>query len=162
MENKEVIAQSKYIASSPRKIRLIADAVRGMNANLALANLKYMQKGAAIDVYKTVASAVANASHNFKMNPANLRISKIFIDEAPMFKRIVPQSKGRARRILKRNSHITVYVTETPRYAETESKVEGKAETKAAVKAEVKKEVKAETKVAKPKSSKKLTKANGK
>lgn len=139
-------AQGKYIGRSPRKIRLVADAVRGMNATLALASLKYMRKGGALDVYKVVASAVANATHNNKLNANELVITKIFIDEAPMYKRAIAQSKGRSRRILKRNSHITVIVS-------VPEKEQPKKEVAKAAKAEKP----AEKKVAKKTKPKKIS-----
>ena len=143
MENK-VKAQAKYVKGSPIKARLVADAVRGMDASAALVQLKYMQKKAAHDVYKVVASAVANATHNNKMDASKLFISSIMIDEAPTFKRFRPESKGRARRILKRNCHITVYVEEKAAVVADTKSV--KAEKPATKKSETKAEAKPATK----------------
>jgi large subunit ribosomal protein L22 len=154
--NREVKAQAKYVTRSARKIRLVADAVRGMNANLALASLKFMPQGGAADVYKVVASAVANATHNHGLSGEKLIISKIMIDVAPTYKRIKAESKGRARRILKRNSHITVYVAEPVVTAKPAAKAVAKPESSEATTAEaakpaakkpVKKATKTETKL---------------
>jgi large subunit ribosomal protein L22 len=152
----EVRAQAKYISRSPRKMRPIADAIRGMKANLALANLKYMAKGGAADIYKVVASAVANATNNARMNADKLVISQIMIDVAPTFKRSRAESKGRSRRILKRNSHITVFVQEPgtdpvkpAKVAAAKAEIAGKTEAK-----ETKTQPKADSPMAKTKSTK--------
>jgi large subunit ribosomal protein L22 len=107
---KEVKAQAKYVKGSPRKARLVVNAVRGLPALQALDVLKYMPKGAAHKVRKVVQSALANATHNDNLAASDLVVSKIMVDSAPMFKRGRAESKGRYRKILKRNSHITVYL----------------------------------------------------
>lgn len=106
----EYKAQAKNVKGSPRKARIVADAVRGMNALYAIEALRYMRKGAALTVRKVVESAVANATHNHGVSPESLKITRIQIDGGLVMKRQRAASRGRARLILKRNSHITVYV----------------------------------------------------
>lgn len=106
----KVKAETKYVKGSPRKGKPVADAVRGMQVEQALATLKYMQKGFAPKVHKTVKSAVANAVNNHGMQQDRLVVTDIAVNPAPMYKRISFESRGRVRGILKRNSHIVVYV----------------------------------------------------
>ncbi len=108
----EVRATAKFIRSSPRKVRLVLDVVRGKQAVEALAMLKFMPQAAARDVTAVVASAVANAENNFQMAPADLVIKRIYADEGPIFKRYREKARGQGTRILKRTSHITVVVEE--------------------------------------------------
>jgi len=144
---KSITAQAKNIRGSARKTRSVAYTVRGMNAMQALNTLKYMNRKAAGQVYKVVNSAVANAVHNENLAPENLIISDIRVNDAPMLKRFRAVSKGRARTILKRNSHIIVTVSvpgaDVTKPAKTEVK-EAKVEV-----AEVKAEPKAKTTKAK-------------
>lgn len=112
MNTNEVTAKIKYARGSGRKTRNVTDAVKGMNAVLAIESLRFMRKGAAVKVRKVIQSAVANAVHNKGMNPETLVITKILVDDAPMFRRGMMESKGRYRQILKRNTHITVFVGE--------------------------------------------------
>ena len=108
----EVRAVAKQVRISPRKVRLIVDAVRGKNVGEALAILKFVPSPAARVVAKVVKSAAANAENNSQMSPSNLRIVKIFADEGRTLKRHRPRARGRVSPILKRSSHITVIVEE--------------------------------------------------
>ena len=108
----EVRATTKYIRTSPRKLRLIADVVRGKKVDDALGILRFLPSPSARTVAKTVKSAAANAENNYQMSPADLKIIKITADEARTMKRFRPRARGRAAPILKRSSHITVVVTE--------------------------------------------------
>ena len=108
----EVKAVHKYARSSAQKARLVADQVRGLPVQKALDLLKFSPRKAASLIRKVVLSAVANASTNNAMDVDSLVISKIMVDEGPSLKRIMPRAKGRADRIVKRTSHITVYVAE--------------------------------------------------
>lgn len=158
---KEIKAQAKNTDSSAQKARIVADAVRGMNALYALDVLKFMRKGAAHDVRKVVKSAIANAEHNESMNPEELVISQIFVDEGITYKRFRPESKGRVRRIMKRNSHITVIVSDKKDKSEglkvSEEVKEAKSTTKTTTdkkpKAAKKETKKTKAKTAKPKAS---------
>jgi large subunit ribosomal protein L22 len=108
----EVKAVAKYIHTSPRKVRLVVDLVRGRPVVEAMALLRFMPQAAAQDVAKVVKSAVANAEQNNHMAAEDLFISRIMADEGPTMKRFRPRSHGRSSPILKRSSHITVVVDE--------------------------------------------------
>ena len=97
---------------SPRKVRLVLDLVRGMNAQEALEMLKFVNKTAAKPVYKAVKTAVADAENNFDKDPEKLFIVEARADEAPTLKRGRAVSRGRYHRILKRASHIVIGVSE--------------------------------------------------
>lgn len=105
-----VKAVAKYLNISPRKLRLVADQVRGLSVANALVTLEYMTQKGALMVRKAVHSAMSNAEHNSGADIDELVISEIYVDEGPMQKRVSPRAKGRANRILKRTSHITVKV----------------------------------------------------
>lgn len=108
----EVRAVAKDTGISPRKVRPLLDMVRGRKVDEALTILKFAPTSNARIVAKTVKSAAANAENNFQMSPVDLKIVRIFADEARTQKRHRPRSRGRASPILKRSSHITVIVTE--------------------------------------------------
>lgn len=108
----ETIATLRYAKISAQKVRLVADQVRGMKVEPALQLLAFSNKKAAVIVKKIVESAIANAEHNDGADIDELKVAKIFVDEGPTHKRIQPRAKGRANRILKRTSHITVAVAE--------------------------------------------------
>ena len=120
--------QSKAIAKTvriaPRKVRLILDLVRGKEVGEAISILKLTNKRSSPVVEKLVKSAVANAEHNYDMDIDNLYISEIFADEGPTMKRFRPRAQGRATKINKRTSHITVIVEEYAKEAETEENQE--------------------------------------
>ncbi|WP_375168708.1 50S ribosomal protein L22 [Sneathia sanguinegens] len=105
-------AKLRYQRLSPQKARLVADIVRGKDALQALNILKFTNKKAAPLIEKTLRSAIANAEHNFGINPDKLYISKILIDKGPVLKRINPRAMGRADVIRKPLAHITVEVEE--------------------------------------------------
>jgi len=107
-----VRAVAKNIGVSPRKVRAVIDLVRGKKIDEALALLKFTPTPTARAVAKVVKSAAANAENNFQLTPSELRITKIFADEARSLKRYRPGARGRANPILKRSSHITVIVAE--------------------------------------------------
>lgn len=108
----EVRAVAKNIRRSPQKVRLVVDVVRGRSVHEALAILSLMPQGAARDVYKVVKSAAANAENNFELNPNELYVYRIFVDEAATLKRFKARSHGRVAPRLKRASHITAVVQE--------------------------------------------------
>ena len=108
----EAIAKHRFARISPQKARLIADQVRGKDVESALEILTFSNKKAADLVKKVLESAIANAEHNEGADIDDLNVSKIFVDEGPTMKRIMPRAKGRADRILKRSSHITVIVAD--------------------------------------------------
>ena len=108
----EVRAVSKDTGISPRKVRPLVDMVRGKKADEALTLLQFTPTPAARAVAKTVKSAVANADNTFQMEVADLKIVRIYADEARTLKRHRTRARGRSSPILKRSSHITVYVAE--------------------------------------------------
>lgn len=107
----ETIAQHKHARSSAQKLRLVANLIRGKKVSKALNILSYTNKKAANLIKKVLESAIANAEHNNGSDVDILKISKIFINNGPSMKRIMPRAKGRADRILKRTSHIIVVVS---------------------------------------------------
>ena len=118
-EQRKEANKTKYFASlrncpvSPRKMRLVADMVRGQDVDKALYILKYSNKAASEDVYKLLLSAVANwkvKNEGARVENANLYISEIFVNEGRTLKRIRPRAQERAHRIRKRSNHITLYV----------------------------------------------------
>lgn len=108
----EIKAVAKYIRLSPQKARLVADVVRGMGVEDALITLRFMPKKGAGIIRKVLASAIANADQVDPVDVDTLYVKQILIDGGPMLKRFSPRAQGRANRILKRSSHITVVVDE--------------------------------------------------
>lgn len=108
----EVRAVAKYIRISPQKARLVADVVKGMDVDTALTTLRLMPKKGARILRKIIESAVANADQMETIDIDSLYIKSIRIDGGPTLKRFRPRAMGRATRILKRSSHITVIVDE--------------------------------------------------
>jgi large subunit ribosomal protein L22 len=108
----EVRAVAKNIRRSPQKVRLVVDVVRGRSVTEALAILSLMPQTAARDVFKVVKSAAANAENNFNLDPNDLYVHRIFVDEGTTLKRFKARSHGRVAPRLKRASHITAVVQE--------------------------------------------------
>jgi len=105
-------AKHRHARISAQKARLVADQVRGLPVDKALTLLNFSNKKAAVLVRKVLESAIANAENNEGADIDELKISEIYVDEAVTMKRIRPRAKGRADRIFKRTSHITVKVTD--------------------------------------------------
>lgn len=97
----------KNYRQSPRKVRLIADLVRGKKVKDAINALKFVDKRASEPFAKVIKSALANATQS-GANAESLKITKVTVDKGPTYKRIMPRARGTASRINKRNSHITV------------------------------------------------------
>ncbi len=108
----EAKAVARYVRIAPRKVRLVIDLIRGKDVGEAMAILRHTPRAASPVVEKVLKSAVANAEHNYKMNPDNLVIRSITCDQGPTLKRFRPRAQGRATRINKRTSHITVVLSE--------------------------------------------------
>lgn len=106
------IAHLRHLRMSPRKVRLVAGLIRGMDIAEADAQLRHLPKAAALPLRKLLASAVANAEHNAKLAPANLFIGQIFVNQGPTLKRFRPRAFGRAASIKKRTSHVTIVLDE--------------------------------------------------
>lgn len=108
----QVAARLKYARISPQKCRLFADMIRGKAVGDALQMLKHAPNKSAALLHKVLESAIANAEHNEGADIDELRVSAVTVDQAPQFKRWLPRAKGRADRIIKQNSHITVFVAD--------------------------------------------------
>jgi large subunit ribosomal protein L22 len=145
----EVKAIGKYIRVQPRKVRIVADKVRGAPALRSATILRFHPSKAAQALRKVLDSAIANAENNHGLSPESLRITEILVDEGPRLKRIRPRAMGRAFRIIKKTSHITVVVDELavvvrpratatkaksrPSFEERKGKRKGKAKAEEAV-----------------------------
>jgi large subunit ribosomal protein L22 len=108
----EVRAVGKYLRISPYKVRLVADLVRGKKVDEALTILKFLPKKSGRLINKTLRSALANAENARTIDVDTLFIKLILVDEGPKLKRWRPRAMGRATRILKRTSHITMVLAE--------------------------------------------------
>jgi large subunit ribosomal protein L22 len=108
----EAKAVAKYIRLSPRKVRLVADLIRGKSAEEADQILKFTNRRAAVPVRKVLKSAVANAVNNHDLLEDQLVVKAAYVDEGPTLKRVLPRARGRADIIKKRTSHITIIVEE--------------------------------------------------
>ncbi|RKF21413.1 50S ribosomal protein L22 [Alginatibacterium sediminis] len=108
----EALAKHRFARTSAQKARLVADQVRGLPVEEALTQLQFSTKKAATLVKKVLESAIANAEHNEGADIDELKVTTIFVDDGPTLKRIRPRAKGRADRIIKRTSHITVVVSD--------------------------------------------------
>ncbi len=105
-------AVARYVRISPRKARLVIDLIRGKSVDEALSILRFTPRAASPIIEKVLRSAVANAEHNNNMSTERLFVEKAYVDEGPIMKRFRPRAQGRASRINKRTSHITVVVSE--------------------------------------------------
>ncbi len=108
----EAKAHLRYARISPRKVKIVVDLIRGKDANTAAAILTHTPNAASELVLKLLKSAVSNAEANHNMNVDNLYVSQVFACPGPILKRIRPRAQGRAFRINKRTSHITIAVAE--------------------------------------------------
>ena len=108
----QVSAKLKHARISPQKARLVADQIRGLEVERALQLLQFSNKKAAGITRQILESAIANAEHNEGADVDELKVSAVFVDEGPVMKRLRARAKGRANRILKRTSHITVTVAD--------------------------------------------------
>jgi len=101
-------AKLRYLRIAPRKVRLVADQIRGKKVTEAQTSLQFLAKRASLPLAKLLKSAVASAKTNFQLDENNLYISKITVDEGPKLKRWQPRARGRAYEIQKKTSHITI------------------------------------------------------
>ena len=108
----EVKAQLNHLRLAPRKLRLLADLVRGKKISQDKNQLRFLRKAGARPLAKLLDSAVANAKNNFQLDENNLFLAQIFVDEGPKLKRWRPMSRGRAYHIQKKTSHITMILSE--------------------------------------------------
>jgi large subunit ribosomal protein L22 len=110
---KEVRAVAKYVRTAPRKLRLVADMIRGRKAKEAQDLLNFTPKRAAKTLLKVLQSAMANAENNLNLDKDRLTVCTTFIDQGPAIKRFIPRSRGRASSVLKYSSHITVVLRQS-------------------------------------------------
>lgn len=108
----EAIATLKYARISARKVKIVADLIRGKDAKEALAIVKFTPKASSEIIEKLLKSAIANAENNHDMKHKNLYVAEIYANQGPTLKRIRPAAKGSAVRIRKRTSHITIKLRE--------------------------------------------------
>ena len=108
----EAKAHLRYARISPRKVSIVLDLIRNKPVEYAMAVLKNTQKSACEYLEKLLKSAMANAVNNYQMDASRLYVSKCFVCPGPILKRIRPMSKGRAYRIEKRSSHVTIVLEE--------------------------------------------------
>ena len=108
----EAKANLKYLRISPRKVKIVLDLIRGKDVATATAILLNTPKAASEPVLKLLKSAAANAENNHQMDPEKLYVSQVFACPGPIIKRIMPRAQGRAYRINKRTSHVTIAVSE--------------------------------------------------
>jgi large subunit ribosomal protein L22 len=144
-------AVARYVRTSPMKARRVIDLVRGLPAKEALTVLKFAPQAASEPVYKVLASAIANAENNERLDPDSLLVSEAFVDEGPTLRRFRPRAQGRAYRIRKRTCHITIAVesVQTARPARTRKAADAPAKRAATKKAAPAKAAKA-TEAAEP------------
>jgi large subunit ribosomal protein L22 len=110
-------ARASQVNVTPMKARRVIDLIRNKPASDALSVLKFAPQAASEPVAKVLASAIANAENNFHLDPETLVVSRAFVDEGPTLKRFQPRAQGRAFRIRKRTSHITIEVESVERAA---------------------------------------------
>jgi ribosomal protein L22 len=112
-ESPVVRASARYMRMAPRKARLVADQVRGLTVPEAQTLLDFSARGAARDIAKLIAAAAANAENNHELVADDMRIAEINVDEGPTLKRWRARARGRATKIEKRTSHVSVALTPT-------------------------------------------------
>ena len=109
-EVRSAYAKASYVRVTPMKARRVIELIRDMPAQEALSVLQFAPQAASEPIAKVLASAIANAENNFSLDPESLIISRAYVDEGPTLKRFRPRAQGRAYRIRKRTSHITIEV----------------------------------------------------
>lgn len=113
-----VKARLRYLRMAPRKVRLVADLIRGKSVEEAQNILNFTKKRAALPLLKLLKSAIANAKNNFHLDEKNLFISEIRVDEGPKLKRTFPRARGQADIIQKKTSHITLILNEIKKHGQ--------------------------------------------
>ncbi|MGH3494415.1 MAG: 50S ribosomal protein L22 [Sciscionella sp.] len=109
------VARARYVRTTPMKARRVVELIKGLGAGEALSVLQFAPQAASGPVAKVLASAMANAENNLDLDPDTLWVSAAYVDEGPTLKRFRPRAQGRAYRIRKRTSHITVEVESRPK-----------------------------------------------
>ena len=124
------VARARYVRVTPMKARRVVDLIRGLPAGEALSLLQFAPQAASEDVLKVLASAVANAEHNGQLDRDSLWVSAAYVDEGPTMKRFRPRAQGRAYRVRKRTSHITVAVESRQETARSQARRGAVAQSK--------------------------------
>ncbi len=110
----QVQAKAKYVRIAPRKVRLVADQIRGLEVERAVSLLTFSPRGASVPLLKLLNSAAANAENNNDLDPEDMLINSVSVDEGPTMRRYRPRARGRATRIEKRSCHITISLSPNP------------------------------------------------
>src|SRR6201989_99450 len=131
-EYPSAVAKARFVRVSPTKARRVIDLVRGKSVTEALHILRWSPQAASEPVAKVIASAAANAQTNEGLDPSTLVVATVYADEGPTAKRIRPRAQGRAFRIPKRTSHITVVVESRPSRADRAGRSAGAARARRA------------------------------
>ncbi|MGH3600917.1 MAG: 50S ribosomal protein L22 [Pseudonocardiaceae bacterium] len=126
-EPSRAVARARYVRVTPMKARRVVELIQGRSAQAALAVLQFAPQAASALVSKVLASAMANAQNNLQVDPDTLVVYRAFVDEGPTLKRFRPRAQGRAYRIRKRTSHITVEVESVPRLQTAQRRVGGRS-----------------------------------
>ncbi|QGK71525.1 50S ribosomal protein L22 [Allosaccharopolyspora coralli] len=113
-ETSRAVARARFVRVTPMKARRVVELIKGRSASEALAVLKFAPQAASGPVSKVLGSAMANAENNLGLDPETLWVHRVYVDEGPTLKRFQPRAQGRAYRIRKRTSHITVEVESRP------------------------------------------------
>lgn len=154
----QATATLRYLRISPRKVRLIADQIRGTRATAAVSQLEVSAKGPSLPILKLLKSAMANAKNNLNLTEESLRIKTITVNDGPTLGRYRPRAFGRAAKIRKRTSHVNLVLTGTPKAKKAKSAKKPTAKTapaakKPATKKSVAKKPAAKKSAAKPKKT---------
>lgn len=107
----EAVARTRNLRVSPSKVRLVVDQIRGKEVEQAVQILEFSKRRISVAVLATLKSAIANAENNLGLDVDSLVVSRVFVDQAKTMRRFMPRARGRASRILKRSSHLTLAVS---------------------------------------------------
>ena len=153
MSEVEVKAKLRYLRIAPRKVRLVADLIRGKSVEEAQTILNFTIKKASQPILKLLKSAIASAKNDFQLEESDLYISKILVDEGPKLKRWIARAQGRADEIQKKTSHVTIILKGKKRKKKEEIKKEVKKEPQIKEKIQIKEKpkFKPEFEIEKPK-----------
>jgi len=156
-----VTAKLRHLRIAPRKVRLVADLIRDKSIEEAQTILNFVIKKAGLSILKLLNQAIANAKNNFRLDPTNLFVSKITVDEGPKLKRWRPRARGQTYQIQKKTSHITIILDEIVKKKKKIKKVKEIEKVKETPKMEkkiVKPKIKPELEIKKPKTEKVIKK----
>ena len=126
-EAPRAVARARFVRVSPMKARRVVELIKGRSASDALAVLQFAPQTASGPVSKVLASAIANAENNLSLDPETLVVNHAYVDEGPTLKRFRPRAQGRAYRIRKRTSHITVEIESRPAATKSRKSQKGSA-----------------------------------